>query len=128
MKIAVIGGTGLVGSKLVAKLHDDGHEAVVAAFPQVNTLTGQGLAEALSGADVAVDVTNSPSFEDTAALHFYRRALQPDHPHFVMLNPIADTPAVRGAIEQAVSALREALHGGDVLEAESPRDSLAGAR
>jgi uncharacterized protein YbjT (DUF2867 family) len=72
MKIAVIGGTGLVGSKLVAKLHDDGHEAVVAAFPQVNTLTGQGLAEALSGADVAVDVTNSPSFEDAAVLNFFQ--------------------------------------------------------
>jgi uncharacterized protein YbjT (DUF2867 family) len=72
MKIAVIGGTGLVGSKLVAKLRDDGHEAVVAAFPQVNTLTGQGLADALSGADVAVDVTNSPSFEDAAVLNFFQ--------------------------------------------------------
>jgi uncharacterized protein YbjT (DUF2867 family) len=48
MRIAVIGGTGLIGSKLVAKLRGDGHEAVVAAFPQVNTLTGDGLAEALS--------------------------------------------------------------------------------
>ena len=72
MKIAVIGGTGLVGSKVVAKLRDGGHEAVVAAFPQVDTLTGQGLAEALSGADVAVDVTNSPSFEDAAVLHFFQ--------------------------------------------------------
>ena len=72
MKIAVVGGTGLVGSRLVAKLRDDGYEIVVAAFPQVNTLTGQGLAEALSGADVAVDVTNSPSFEDAAVLNFFQ--------------------------------------------------------
>lgn len=72
MKIAVIGGTGLIGSKLVAKLREDGHEAIAAAFPQVNTLTGQGLAEALSAADVAVDVTNSPSFEDAAVLSFFQ--------------------------------------------------------
>ena len=71
MRIAVIGGTGLIGSKLVAKLRDDGHEAVVAGFPHVNTLTGDGLAEALSGADVVVDVTNSPSFEDAAVLNFF---------------------------------------------------------
>ena len=71
MRIAVIGGTGLIGSKLVAKLRDDGHEAVVAGFPHVNTLTGEGLAEALSGADVVVDVTNSPSFEDAAVLNFF---------------------------------------------------------
>jgi uncharacterized protein YbjT (DUF2867 family) len=72
MRIAVIGGTGLIGSKVVAKLRDDGHEAVVAAFPKVNTLTGEGLAEAVSGADVVVDVTNSPSFEDSAVLNFFR--------------------------------------------------------
>ena len=71
MRIAVIGGTGLIGSKLVAKLRDDGHEAVVAGFPHVNTLTGDGVAEALSGADVVVDVTNSPSFEDAAVLNFF---------------------------------------------------------
>ena len=71
MRIAVIGGTGLIGSKLVAKLRDDGHEVVVAGFPHVNTLTGEGLAEALSGADVVVDVTNSPSFEDAAVLNFF---------------------------------------------------------
>ena len=72
MRIAVIGGTGLIGSKLVAKLREDGHEAVVAAFPKVNTLTGQGLAESVSGADVVVDVTNSPSFEDAAVLEFFQ--------------------------------------------------------
>ena len=72
MKIVVIGGTGLIGSKLVSKLRARGHE-VVAASPAsgVNTITGQGLAEALVGADVVVDVANSPSFEDKAVLEFF---------------------------------------------------------
>jgi uncharacterized protein YbjT (DUF2867 family) len=72
MKIVVIGGTGLIGSKLVVKLRDHGHDAVAAALPNVNTLTGEGLAEALSGADVVVDVSNSPSFEDAAVLNFFQ--------------------------------------------------------
>jgi uncharacterized protein YbjT (DUF2867 family) len=72
MKIVVIGGTGLIGSKLVNKLREHGHEAV-AASPNsgVNTLTGEGLAEALEEAVVVVDVSNSPSFEDAAALEFF---------------------------------------------------------
>jgi uncharacterized protein YbjT (DUF2867 family) len=73
MKIVVIGGTGLVGSKLVATLAKDGHEAV-AASPNtgVNTLTGEGLADALAGASVVVDVSNSPSWEDAAVLEFFQ--------------------------------------------------------
>lgn len=72
MKIVVIGGTGLIGSKLVADLAAHGHDAVPAApGTGVNTLTGEGLAEALTGADVVVDVSNSPSFEDTAVLEFF---------------------------------------------------------
>jgi uncharacterized protein YbjT (DUF2867 family) len=72
MKIVVIGGTGLVGSKLVAKLRDHGHEAMAASPDSgVNTLTGEGLAAALSGADVVVDVSNSPSFEASAVLNFF---------------------------------------------------------
>jgi uncharacterized protein YbjT (DUF2867 family) len=72
MKIAVIGGSGLIGSKLVAKLDERGHETV-AASPStgVDTLTGQGLADAVAGAAVVVDVSNSPSFEDAAALEFF---------------------------------------------------------
>src|SRR5262245_9042416 len=72
LKVVVIGGTGLIGSKLVAKLRDHGHE-VVAASPDsgVNTLTGEGLDEALRGAGVVVDVSNSPSFEDAAVLEFF---------------------------------------------------------
>src|SRR5213596_3705109 len=72
MKIVVIGGSGLIGSKLVIKLREHRHEAI-AASPNsgVNTLTGEGLAEALKGASVVVDVSNSPSFEDAAVLKFF---------------------------------------------------------
>lgn len=72
MKIVVIGGTGLIGSKLVGKLGEHGHEAI-AASPNsgVNTLTGEGLAEVLTGADVVVDVSNSPSFDDDAVMDFF---------------------------------------------------------
>jgi uncharacterized protein YbjT (DUF2867 family) len=72
MKIVVVGGTGLIGSKLVQKLREHGQE-VVAASPSsgVDTLTGEGLADALKGASVAVDVTNSPSWEDAAVLKFF---------------------------------------------------------
>lgn len=72
MKIVVIGGSGLIGTKLVKNLRQQGHE-VVAASPSsgVNTLTGEGLAEALTDARVVVDVANSPSFEDKAVLEFF---------------------------------------------------------
>jgi len=72
MKIVVIGGTGLIGSKTIADLAAQGHEAL-AASPKsgVDTLTGHGLAEALAGASVVVDVSNSPSFEDAAVLDFF---------------------------------------------------------
>jgi uncharacterized protein YbjT (DUF2867 family) len=73
MKIVVIGGSGLIGSKLVSNLGEQGHEAVSASPDSgVNTLTGEGLAEALEGAAVVVDVSNSPSFEDAAVLDFFR--------------------------------------------------------
>ncbi|MFG1873087.1 SDR family oxidoreductase [Micromonospora arborensis] len=72
MKIVVIGGSGLIGTKLVQSLGAQGHEAVPASPKTgVNTLTGDGVAEALVGADVVVDVSNSPSFEDAAVLNFF---------------------------------------------------------
>ena len=73
MKIVVIGGTGLIGSKLITKLSALGHEAV-AASPNsgVNSLTGEGLTEVLKGAQVVVDVSNSPSFEDAAVMNFFQ--------------------------------------------------------
>ena len=75
MKIVVIGGTGLIGSQVVANLQGRGHEAVAAApSTGVDTITGAGLAEALAGADVVVDVANSPSFEDDAVMEFFRTA------------------------------------------------------
>jgi uncharacterized protein YbjT (DUF2867 family) len=72
MKIVVIGGTGLIGSKVVSILRERGYE-VVSASPSsgVNTLTGEGLAGALAGAQVVVDVANSPSFEDQPAMDFF---------------------------------------------------------
>jgi len=72
MRIVVIGGSGLIGSKLVGKLRDHGHDVVAASLDSgVNTLTGEGLTEAVSGADVLVDVSNSPSFADEAVLNFF---------------------------------------------------------
>lgn len=75
MKILVIGGTGLIGSKVVEKLKMKGHEAIAAApNTGVDTITGKGLAEAMKGAQVVVDLANSPSFEDEAAMTFFRTA------------------------------------------------------
>src|SRR5690349_24502368 len=72
VKLVVIGGTGLIGSKVVEKLKARGHEAVAAApNTGVNTLTGEGLAEVLKSASVVVDVSNSPSWEDNAVMKFF---------------------------------------------------------
>jgi uncharacterized protein YbjT (DUF2867 family) len=75
MKLVIIGGTGLIGSKLVTRLKEHGHEAVPASPDTgVNTLTGEGLADVLQGASVVVDVSNSPSFEDAAVMEFFTTA------------------------------------------------------
>jgi uncharacterized protein YbjT (DUF2867 family) len=72
MKVIVIGGSGLIGSKLVTTLREHGHDSVAASLDSgVNTLTGAGLAEVLQGASVVIDVTNSPSFEETAVMNFF---------------------------------------------------------
>src|SRR5918998_2996382 len=72
MKIVVIGGSGLVGSQVVTKLGEHGHEAISASPDSgVNTLTGEGLPEVLEGASVVIDVSNSPSFEDEAVMEFF---------------------------------------------------------
>ncbi len=77
MKIVVIGGTGLIGSKVVSKLRQHGHQ-VIATSPDtgINTITGAGLAEAMENTDVVVDLANSPSFEDQAVLEFFQTAGQ----------------------------------------------------
>jgi uncharacterized protein YbjT (DUF2867 family) len=75
MKIVVIGGTGALGSQVVAKLKEDGHEAVSASPDSgVNTITGEGLAEALAGADVVVDAANAPAWGDDEVLEFFQTA------------------------------------------------------
>ena len=75
MKIVVIGGTGLIGSQVVRGMTEHGHDAVAAApSTGVDTLTGEGLAEVLAGADAVVDVSNSPSFDDGPAMEFFRTA------------------------------------------------------
>jgi uncharacterized protein YbjT (DUF2867 family) len=73
MKIVVIGGSGLIGSKLVKKLRGDGHDALAASPDSgVDSITGEGLAEALAGAQVVVDVSNAPAWEDAAVLEFFQ--------------------------------------------------------
>ena len=72
MKIVVVGGSGLIGSRLVLRLREQGQEAIAASPSSgVNTVTGEGLADALKGASVVVDVTNSPSWEDAAVMKFF---------------------------------------------------------
>ena len=71
MKIVVLGGTGLIGSKVVHILQDQDHDVVAASARNVDLLTGKGLSEALKGAQVVLDLTNSPSFEDTAVMNFF---------------------------------------------------------
>ena len=75
MKIVVIGGSGLIGKKLVTKLKERGHDAVAASPDSgVNAVTGAGLLDVMVGAEVAVDVMNSPSFEDAAVLEFFEKS------------------------------------------------------
>jgi uncharacterized protein YbjT (DUF2867 family) len=109
MKLAIIGGTGLIGSKLVTKLREDGHEAVPASPDSgVNTLTGEGLAEAFEGASAVVDVSNSPSFEERAVMEFFTTSTRNVHKyaaaagvkHYVALSVVGteripDSPYLR---------------------------------
>ncbi len=109
MKLVIIGGTGLIGSRLVARLRDHGHEAVPASpNTGVNTVTGEGLQAVLQGASVVVDVSNSPSFEEMAVMQFFttstrnllERAAAAGVRHYVALSVvgterIADSPYLR---------------------------------
>jgi uncharacterized protein YbjT (DUF2867 family) len=100
MKIVVIGGTGLIGSKTVAILRQNGHE-VVAASPKsgVNTITGEGLKEAMTGAQVVIDLANSPSFEDKAVLEFFETSGR----HHVALSIVAIDRTDNGYFRAKVS-------------------------
>lgn len=113
MKIVVIGGTGLIGSKVVSKLQAHGHDAVPASPSLgVNSLTGEGLVAALEGAEVVVDVTNSPSFEDAAVMDFFttstRNLLAAETTtgvaHHVALSIVGiDRPPSRGYFEAKIA-------------------------
>lgn len=117
MKVVVIGGTGLIGSKLVERLGEDGHQAV-AASPRtgVNTLTGEGLSDALRGASVVVDVSNSPSFEDEAVMDFFRTSTT----H--LLEAEADAAVTHHVVLSVVGT--ERLQGNAYIRAKQTQEEL----
>jgi uncharacterized protein YbjT (DUF2867 family) len=117
MKIVVIGGHGRVGSKIVEKLGEHGHDGVAADLSTgVNTLTGEGLAEALDGADVVVDVSNSPSFEDDAVMEFFQTATR---------NVLAAEQAARVGHHVAMSVVgSDRLPGSGYLRAKVAQEML----
>jgi uncharacterized protein YbjT (DUF2867 family) len=124
MKIVVIGGTGLIGSKLVEKLRKDGHEALAASLETgVNIITGEGLAEALEGAKVVVDVANAPAWEDAKVLDFFqtsaRNLLEAEAAagvgHHVTLSVVgADRLAAESGYMRAKVAQEELVKAGPV--------------
>jgi uncharacterized protein YbjT (DUF2867 family) len=123
MKIIVIGGTGLIGKKLIPLLRERGHEAVAASPSSgVNTLTGEGLADALAGAQVVVDVTNSPSFEDKAVLEFFERSERNIHAaevaagvgHHVALSVVGADRIPDSGYMRAKAAQEKLIKGGKV--------------
>ena len=117
MKIVVIGGSGLIGSKLVSKLREDGQEAVPASPNSgVNSVTGEGLAEVLKGAAVVVDVTNSPSWEDAAVMKFFETSTR---------NLLAHEAAARVGHHVALSVVgTERLLGSGFFRAKMAQENL----
>lgn len=116
MKIVVIGGTGLIGSKTVERLRKRGHD-VIAASPNsgINTITGEGLAEALSGAEVVLDLANSPSFEDKAVLEFFETSA-------AIFSPPKNSPA-SGTISPSPSSAPSVCRKAAISAASSLRKS-----
>jgi uncharacterized protein YbjT (DUF2867 family) len=123
MKIVVIGGTGLIGTKLVNKLRERGHEALAASPSSgVNTITGEGLAEALAGAQVVVDVSNSPSWEDKAVLEFFetssRNLLAAEAAagvgHHVALSVVGTERLLQGGFFRAKMAQEELIQASNI--------------
>ncbi|GAA1335287.1 SDR family oxidoreductase [Actinocatenispora thailandica] len=117
----MIGGTGLIGSKVVSRLGEQGHEAVAAApNTGVNTLTGEGLAEALDGADVVVDVSNSPSFDDDPAMRFFRTAT-------TNLLQQAEKANVKHYVALSVVGTDQLLDSGYFRAKQAQEDMIAGS-
>jgi uncharacterized protein YbjT (DUF2867 family) len=123
MKIVVIGGSGLIGTKLVKKLRERGHEALPASPSSgVNTITGEGLAKALAGAQVVVDVSNSPSWEDKAVLEFFetstRNLLAAEAAagvgHHVALSVVGTERLLEGGFFRAKMAQEELIQASNV--------------
>jgi uncharacterized protein YbjT (DUF2867 family) len=123
MKLVIIGGTGLIGSKLVTRLRQLGHEAVAAApNTGVNTLTGEGLDEALHGAAVVVDVSNSPSFEAAAVMEFFttstrnllERAAAAGVRHYVALSVVGTARIPGSAYLRAKHAQEQLIESGGI--------------
>jgi uncharacterized protein YbjT (DUF2867 family) len=123
MKIVVIGGSGLIGSRLVPKLREQGHEAV-AASPKsgVNTLTGEGLAEALKGASVVVDVSNAPAWEDAAVMEFFETSTRnllayeasADIGHHVALSVVGSERLLESGYFRAKIAQEDLIKGSSI--------------
>jgi uncharacterized protein YbjT (DUF2867 family) len=123
MKLVIIGGTGLIGSKLVARLREHGHEAVPASPDTgVNTLTGEGLARALEGAAVVVDVSNSPSFEQKAVMDFFTTSTRNllEHAtaagvrHYVALSVVGTERMTDSAYMRAKNAQESLIRDGGI--------------
>jgi uncharacterized protein YbjT (DUF2867 family) len=123
MKIVVIGGTGLIGSKVVTRLNEKGHEAIAAApNTGVNTLTGEGLAEVIEGASVVVDVSNSPSFEDAAVLEFFQTSTRNQLAaeatagvgHHVALSVVGTERLLEGGYFRAKMAQEQLIKGSSI--------------
>ena len=123
MKIVVIGGTGLIGSKVVDKLNGRGHDAVAASPASgVDIVSGDGLAEVMTGADVIVDVANSPSFEDGPALDFFTRAARnlqaagqaAGVSHYVALSVVGTDRLQDSGYFRAKAAQEELIRGGAI--------------
>jgi uncharacterized protein YbjT (DUF2867 family) len=123
MRIAVIGGTGLIGSTLVRKLAQHGHDAVPASPASgVDAVTGEGVAEVVSGADVVVDVSNSPSFEDAAVLEFFETSTRnlldaaagAGVGHYVALSVVGTDRLLESGYFRAKSAQEKLIRGSAV--------------
>jgi uncharacterized protein YbjT (DUF2867 family) len=117
MKLVIVGGTGLIGSKLIVKLREHGHEAVPASPDTgINTLTGMGLAEVLQGASVIVDVSNSPSFADAAVMEFFTTSTR-------NLLKYAAAAGVRHYVALSVVGT-ERIHDSPYLRAKNAQETL----